>query len=1167
MIRRNSSNARNYNERLTSAQFVGVKGIDVNKACDSKNTLLNLVNFDVDEDGGLKLRKPLIFSKDCPYPMEKVDCIYFNYLFDNVTMLTIKPYNDNYYIYIGNNTIALKYTEYTGTVNTNLISLNKLTDMDCSNIRVINTYSSTIITGVKINLTTYNLADPELYKGTPIYGYRDLRIYKDENTDRFIVEIINPEANLLSSAESAVFNPNLELDYAYALKDNYNASSVGVSNIFAYALTKVTDPSKAPTPITSVFDTLSIKRLTETVSGDIAPRIVTKCVKTLTPVCLKAIIDVKASDETQYVCIWEKTFDGVNWLEIPNFTDGKHAVLLKIPDTSKSNETLTSSESYSYKKCLIFNPKNSEEIVKNRPDCLILTSLDNATYRFTIYSLKSVDTDSLTYSSVTGTLDNVTNILISKQNFFKQVNRQKSLGEESSRNFNITFNISEPSISPPILKDINTDDFSVKVIYQNGQTFRSGSTLNLRVTHLNEHTSATNLYTETVKLLATYDKHIFQNTFYNCIPTLIKIYYKEKLFCTIKELYTEMLNVPQVIWNEAPSTHYSNSVIKNLCVPTEGESKKPTITKTSNEESFFEPIPTMILDSIIKEVPKNNTLYQYVEFLVYSVDMKTYYGSNFNIEYVNSTLHVDDIPKLKYTFSSFLDSDILSPNFGDQTPYDYMNSFESGANVTFKYTPKLRYALISDGMKYQVIRYSDKFEDASFTIFTTSELYSWYYNIYHTKNMSQNLPTLYNSVDVTDSEASDDEEYVEINLTLGTSSYTFNLDTETEYLYSDITNTAKGEKLYYKKAIYTYGKEFGANIYPSDTDSFITPLFNIIDLDVTGSSYVTTLVSWRSYLVAATENAVYLITKQDEGYYTKIVNNFIGIPYQDRKTCKSILNGIIFKAGSKIYTLQPNAYSSDDSILNISEISKPIEGLIPSTDKDNFAFSTETAYYLFIPKDTYTVCFKYEYSKRIWTQFKYPDVLVDYKLLSLDDIRLMSARKEYYFDKYLKDIFPDASDAIRYGDYPHVTQSSIDNYEINPDSMVTPIEFYLNSGQKADVMSTTKQFVESKFVVATLNDKDQFPFTLNISIDGTIHPIHFDVNTDSAFWKTAQNELSTLSTNFMFNETKAFNTLRQMFVRYSGKGKTIQHEIQGVSYFNFKIYMIYYRYRTLNVKQ
>ena len=84
MIRRNTSNARNYPESLTTSQLVGSKGIDVTKACDSKNTVINMVNLEVAEDGGLQLRKPIEKGWSSPYDNKKdFKVIYFGNTFDD----------------------------------------------------------------------------------------------------------------------------------------------------------------------------------------------------------------------------------------------------------------------------------------------------------------------------------------------------------------------------------------------------------------------------------------------------------------------------------------------------------------------------------------------------------------------------------------------------------------------------------------------------------------------------------------------------------------------------------------------------------------------------------------------------------------------------------------------------------------------------------------------------------------------------------------------------------------------------------------------------------------------------------------------------------------------------------------------------------------------------
>ena len=131
----------------------------------------------------------------------------------------------------------------------------------------------------------------------------------------------------------------------------------------------------------------------------------------------------------------------------------------------------------------------------------------------------------------------------------------------------------------------------------------------------------------------------------------------------------------------------------------------------------------------------------------------------------------------------------------------------------------------------------------------------------------------------------------------------------------------------------------------------------------------------------------------------------------------------------------------------------------------------------------------------------------------------------------------------------------------------TPISFTLDSGQKSDKLNYTRQFVESKFNLATLHEKDCFPMRVTVHIDGMPYVTVKDVNTDSAFWKTANSEMGTLTTDFTSNNSEIFNVFRQMFLRYSGKGRSVRHIIEGESMYPFKLYEINYRYKNLNVKQ
>jgi len=381
----------------------------------------------------------------------------------------------------------------------------------------------------------------------------------------------------------------------------------------------------------------------------------------------------------------------------------------------------------------------------------------------------------------------------------------------------------------------------------------------------------------------------------------------------------------------------------------------------------------------------------------------------------------------------------------------------------------------------------------------------------------------------------------------------------TELLNTNLVNTVDGEKLYYNYKIYSYGKEDFKNcIYISDSNSFVTSLLNTIELPMAQDSKITTLIPWRDYLIAASETGLFLITPQGGNYYTsKIINTFIGIPWNDRKTAKSILNGIIFKSGSKIYSVQPSMYASDDSILNIIDISKPIAPYLENTNTStNFAFTTEQHYYLCIPKSNTTTVLKYEYSTKIWTKHSYPVVFTDVWINTVDEIRLIAPSAFYDFNHEMNEI--DAN-YLQYGD--ELTLGEI-----------TPFTYYVDTGQKSYSMNLIKQFVESKLTFALTDKSDELPLTVDVYVDQYRPVLHQDVSSSSSFWKKLDSTIAlgapipattTTSAGILVNNP----VMKQLFLRYSAKGYTIRHIVSGMSHSQFKFYVSYYRYKSTSNKQ
>ena len=387
-----------------------------------------------------------------------------------------------------------------------------------------------------------------------------------------------------------------------------------------------------------------------------------------------------------------------------------------------------------------------------------------------------------------------------------------------------------------------------------------------------------------------------------------------------------------------------------------------------------------------------------------------------------------------------------------------------------------------------------------------------------------------------------------------------------ETFYNTLKNPTIGDMLYWKHALYSISPEFKNNIYASNPDSAIFPVSRIIDLGTFEGNTVRKLIPWRDYLIAFTDSTVHLIQEQELGFTSKVINTFVGTPERDANTCVATLNGIVFKSGSKLYSIVPNFNSGDETIFNISEISKPIEHILNSLEYNKeynpFAFTTAEAYYLFIPGKVDTFCLKYNYTLRVWTQFKYPVLLYKHEMLSVNDIRVF-AKKDYEIIEYEFEKEPsDTYELQTYGDFLTTEKDENDMY------VTTPIEFFIDSGQKTDNLSLTKQFVESKIIVATLSDKDNFEMDVQIAIEGNTFNRHVDLNTDGALLRSDTDQILTLGTSSNITDSEnTLNTMRQMFLRYSGKGKTIRHLIKGSSLYKFKIYETFYRYKILNVKQ
>ena len=392
----------------------------------------------------------------------------------------------------------------------------------------------------------------------------------------------------------------------------------------------------------------------------------------------------------------------------------------------------------------------------------------------------------------------------------------------------------------------------------------------------------------------------------------------------------------------------------------------------------------------------------------------------------------------------------------------------------------------------------------------------------------------------------------------GRAVYSFPMSNVTEYAEWDSGSPVSGKHLTSSRKLISYGgNSFDNIVYSSEPGSFITSLSYVADVNVGSSTKITSVTPWRSYLIAATESSLSLMAPQEIGWTSKIIAANVGIPEEDGKCCLPGLNGIIFKTGSKVYMAYPNAYAGDDTQVYLTDLSKPISHVLSelSDVSGQFAFATDSEYILMLPDSEKTHCLRYSYDLKNWVYCTYPCIVKSYKMYNIDKITLFAVYGNALYE-VLFDADPDSS--LKHCD-------SFQGVEV-------PIEFELDTGMKTDNISVQKQFVETKCIFATEDDKEIFPMEVIVAIDGDPHITRLDVNSDSPFWKSNKFDTGIVGTSFRLSNVEtpgrsSSGILRQLVIRYSGKGRSIRHIFTGTSQSNFRLYETYVRYKTLNVKK
>ena len=268
-------------ENLKQGGFTVVKGIDETASVLSTDTVMHLKNLDVDTDGGLIIRKPIVCVDNVPEVYENDVLVSTNLCctkrtFDKDYTLVLRTDSDkNSYLGVFKNnepcTLQLvwndwkEYAEHSLAITFDNFNFYKFPYVDFTHAHVSNTNTSTVITGGFVDIasevfrregieyptdTSTDLYFSKLYDFTntgKVFKPRTFILTKSNDLAfDFTLKIVTPDVNVLNSADLLTLDPNLDLDNPYSIRDTYNTSAPTVKNIIAYVPTRTVRGTTEP---------------------------------------------------------------------------------------------------------------------------------------------------------------------------------------------------------------------------------------------------------------------------------------------------------------------------------------------------------------------------------------------------------------------------------------------------------------------------------------------------------------------------------------------------------------------------------------------------------------------------------------------------------------------------------------------------------------------------------------------------------------------------------------------------------------------------------------------------------------------------------------------------------------------------------------------------------
>lgn len=1114
MIRRTSSKQTDSLVNTAHEEHLNVSGaIRDDAPITNLTTVVKSINFDADGDGAYILRKPLLKKTSIPWNANSKTFL----LWDGVTKLKItNTYIENsehLSMKIKFNDVDLRehVIKYSSSVFSN-IQAYWLTLKD-----VLNTSEFTLLS-VEIDHAKFKQAyqQRKLTNDTSLNILkRFIKVYMED--DYLTLEIVHPELNSITSSldvgNANTLDINLLADNPYAIRDLYDYGYISATKIIPYVSTE--DLSKEAIEAKQVYALTESLNEFKILAGTNRNRFTNHCI------VLKAFLTTAVKPNIKYYCCWEfSKDDGINWSECPEFVNNP---ALKHVEGGKLVTDLTAEEF-----------KNISDTDLEDPESYLITR-HVAELKVYVASVGSYQnsfhtSDQLRFRPDVLILENPNLDYKYRFRIFIETDAPDKVNKHKTKLVTMSsFNALEGVVP-------GTDNLIKFKTYNMGVSSSAAPEL-----------IGSNLWLPNAELKDPYEDPYssggFTNTSFKRDPGAMLSVYTDDSTCRI------------------------TSVSFITVVP-----------DTTSKGSFFG--ITQDIDETDLNLDANNNVWNLLE-----INERTILANQYPYSYRTKV----------------------------QT-YDCSNLFR-GSGSTIKY---LTDTSKGDGKRINLANLSAcafNYNPTTFSRYVQDDGYNTneqsYTKIFPDGTITNNAVKLYISGIVVEYEYDLEEDISNTYMASSTGTFSFPYNGYKTELVEDLSkehDAIFSGKLFYaesQKQILAYNKD---KVYVSGVNSTIMRLMNGLSLP----EDITKVIQWRGYILIFTKRSVYLARYDiaTDAYNIRLLVNTVGVSEIDAGTIVPILNSIYFKSGTKLYRLTPNLYAASDDILNIKQISiginKILEDLfVKYRESHNFAYADADVYSVFIPVsevtgEGVTYCITFDFNRSVWTLHKYPVKFTDIEKVSATEIYLKDNSNLYLFREGFLKILTDGVikanpntlvtstevenllRAVPYADYPQLdTKELVEMFQDNfasgnynflegDNSPMVPIDFYIDFGQKSSNYTIGKQFLETKYTLATLLPKENIPLDLDIYADGNDvldSRMHWDSNTDAAIQKESLDTIGVLNANFSSQGADYNGIFKQLIVKYACKGKSTRHVIQGKSRTLFKFYSMDIRSRILPKKK